>query len=330
MSRPPHHTEHGFRNIHPGPSSDARGVLRWMLRRKPAPWPELPDAGSPPPGRPGPGEIGVTFINHATFLLQIGGVALLTDPMWSYRASPVPLLGPRRVRKPGQPIAALPPVRLVLQSHCHYDHLDLPTLRRLRRHFDPDVVAPLGHRRLLAAAGLRRVAELDWWESVEAHGLRITAVPARHFSARTPFDRNRRLWGGFAIEGGGARVLFAGDSGWGTHFGEIGARLGPFDLALLPIGAYDPRAVMRSMHVDPSEAVAAHLAVGARRSIGMHFGTFAGLTDEPIDEPERKLAEAAARAGLAPDVFTTLACGETRFLPAARVRQGMGDAPTAL
>lgn len=317
-----HHIEGGFRNIHGRKTPRLGFPLGWLINRKPAPWPRRVNTPYAPPQRAAADDIAVTFINHSTFLLQIGGIVLLTDPIWARRPSPIPLVGPRRIRPPGHRITALPRPDILLISHCHYDHLDLPSLRRVKRHAGPKVVTPLGNRSLLAHAGLRRVAELDWWQSAETDGLTITCVPAVHFSARTPFDRNRRLWGGFVVESAGRSVYFAGDTADGTHFAEIRARFPSIDLALLPIGAYAPREIMRAVHVDPHEAVAAHVAVGARRSIGMHFGTFAGLTDEAIDEPAASLAEAVRAAGLAPDAFTTLDFGETRvFAPAPALRE---------
>jgi len=287
-------------------------VLRWRWNAAPAPWPRwIGNAPQPPVPRPAAGRIGATFIGHASFLLQIGGRRVLLDPVWSMRASPLRFAGPRRVRAPGQPLATLPTIDLLLVSHNHYDHLDLPTLREVRRRWRPPAVTGLDNARHLAKAGIHGARELDWWDGVEMAGLRITYVPAQHFSARTPWDRNRSLWGGFVIEAADACVYFAGDSGWCPHFAEIGARFPRIDLALLPIGAYAPRWFMRTQHMDPAEAVMAHRALGARRSLGMHFGTFFGLTDEPIDEPERLLAEACVAQGVAPGDFTALEFGAT-------------------
>ena len=251
----------------------------------------------------------MTFIGHASFLIQIGGRCVLVDPVWSLRASPLAFAGPKRVRAPGQALEALPGCDLLLVSHNHYDHLDLPTLWRVRRRWGPPAVTGLANARHLAKAGIRGATELDWWQSVEVAGLRVTYVPAQHFSARTLVDRNRSLWGGFVIDAEGATVFFAGDSGWCPHFAEVAARFPRIDLALIPIGAYEPRFFMRTQHMDPGEAVRAHLALGARRSVGMHFGTFAGLTDEAIEGPEAWLAEARAAAGVAAEAFGTLPFG---------------------
>ncbi len=305
-----------FHNVHDRTVKSFRDVLRWRRESKPVPWPRwIEDAPQPPPTRLPPGRIGATFIGHASFLIQIGGRCILADPVWSMRASPLAFAGPRRVRAPGQRLEALPGCDLLLVSHNHYDHLDMPTLREVRRRWAPPAVTGLGNGRHLAKAGIRGATELDWWQQVEVAGLRVTYVPAQHFSARTLSDRNRSLWGGFVIEAAGAAVYFAGDSGWCPHFAEIGARFPRIDLALIPIGAYEPRFFMRTQHMDPGEAVQAHLALGARRSVGMHFGTFAGLTDEAIDGPEAWLAEARAAAGVPAEVFGTLPFGGSLDLP---------------
>src|SRR5207344_3150107 len=226
----------------------------------------------------------VTFIGHATFLIQTGAGNILTDPMYSEHAGPWNLLGPRRVRLPAVPFEALPPIAIVLVSHNHYDHLDRPTLSMLAQKFDPIAITPLGNARLLRSTGLRRVEELDWWDRSGTSPLPITLTPAQHFSARGPFDRNRALWGGFMVAAGGSRVFFAGDTAYAAGvFTAIRQRLGRVNLALLPIGAYEPRWFMRAVHMNPAEAVQAHLDLAADESIAMHFGTFQ-LTTEGIDE----------------------------------------------
>jgi L-ascorbate metabolism protein UlaG (beta-lactamase superfamily) len=305
-----------FHNVHDRTEKTLRDVWRWRRTATSAPWPAwVEDPPQPPPTRLGPGRIAATFIGHASFLVQLGGRCVLLDPVWSARASPLRFAGPRRVRRPGQALADLPGADLLLVSHNHYDHLDLATLRAVRRHWAPPAATGLGNARHLAKAGVHAARELDWWESVELAGLRVTYVPAQHFSARTPWDRSRSLWGGFVIEapgeGGGGCIYFAADSGWSPHFAEIAARFPRIDLALLPIGAYAPRSFMRTQHIDPEEAVAAHKVLRPRRSIGMHFGTFAGLTDEAIDAPERWLAEARARQGVAAEDFSILPFGAT-------------------
>lgn len=307
-----HHDGRGFRNPYDPTVRTLRDVWRWRRHARPAPWPGwIEDPPHPPPARRGPHAIAATFIGHASFLLQVGGRCILVDPVWSKRASPLSFAGPPRVRAPGQRLEDLPGCDLLLVSHNHYDHLDLSSLRQIRRRWSPPALTGLGNARHLAKAGIRGATELDWWQSTEMSGLRVTYVPAQHFSARTPWDRNRSLWGGFVIEADGACVYFAGDSGWCPYFAEIGRRFPRIDLALLPIGAYAPRFFMRTQHMDPEEAVMAHRALGARRSIGMHFGTFAGLTDEAIEEPETRLAAARVAQGVAADAFATLPFGAT-------------------
>jgi L-ascorbate metabolism protein UlaG (beta-lactamase superfamily) len=230
--------------------------------------------------------------------------------MFSERAGPLNLLGPRRVRRPGVRFADLPPISIVLLSHNHYDHCDVPTLRLLARRFDPLVVTPLGNGRLARAAGLRRVEELDWWQHARTAPLPITLTPAHHFSARGPFDRNRALWGGFVVQLDGATIYFAGDTGYGGFFQTIRERFPRIDAALLPIGAYEPRWFMQPVHMNPAEAVQAHLDLAARQSIGVHFGTFQ-LTTEGIDEPLRALDAARRAHGVPAGQFTTLGFGES-------------------
>lgn len=301
-----------FFNPHAPRGKSREDIRRWRRTRRKTPWPRhIEDPLFPPPGRAAPDCIAATFIGHSTFLLQVGGICILTDPIWSVRCSPVRFAGPRRVRRAGQSLEALPGVDLLLVSHNHYDHMDLPTLRRVRACWAPPTVTGLGNARHLAKAGIGAAAELDWWQSVDVGDARVTYVPAQHFSARTLHDRNRSLWGGFVVEAGGSVVYFAGDSGYCPHFAEIGRRFPRIDLALLPIGAYEPRWFMRQQHVDPAEAVQAHLDLRSRRSIGMHFGTFQ-LTDEAIEAPVAALRQARLRAGITEQAFDVLAFGETR------------------
>ena len=273
-------------------------------------WPsEVPVEPRRPPN-PGPDEVVVTFVGHATVLIQAAAANVLIDPVYSRRASPVSFAGPRRVRAPGVRFDDLPAISLVLLSHNHYDHCDLGTLRLLERRFHPPVVTPLGNGRLLRSAGFRQIEELDWWQSASAAPLPVTLTPAQHFSARGPFDRNRALWGGFVLEAGGQRILHAGDSGYGPHFREIAAGRGPIDLALLPIGAYEPRWFMQAVHMNPAEAVQAHLDLAARQSLAIHFGTFQ-LTPEGIDEPVRELARALRERDVPAERFQTVEAGES-------------------
>jgi L-ascorbate metabolism protein UlaG (beta-lactamase superfamily) len=262
-----------------------------------------------PPGLDGAVAV-VTFIGHATFLIQTAAGNILTDPMYSQRAGPLNLFGPRRVRQPAVPFDDLPAISTVLLSHNHYDHCDLPTLRKLAQRFDPAVITPLGNGPLVRSCGVRQVEELDWWQAAKTSALPVTLTPAQHFSARSPFDRNRALWGGFVLAVDGARILFAGDTAYAPFFHDIRQRLGPIDLALLPIGAYEPRWFMRPVHMNPAEAVQVHLDLEASESVGMHFGTFQ-LTTEGIDEPLRALDEARRASQIMPSRFRTLAFGES-------------------
>ena len=287
-------------------------VQRWRQTRHKEPWPEhIDDPVFPPPGRVADDRISATFIGHSTFLVQLGGICVLTDPIWSKRCSPVFFAGPRRARRPGQRLNALPGVDLLLVTHNHYDHMDLPTLRRVRARWAPQVATGLRNAHHLAKADIRTAVELDWWESTDLAGARVTYVPAQHFSSRGLYDRNKCLWGGFVVEAGGAVVYFAGDSGYSPHFAEIGRRFPRIDLALLPIGAYEPRWFMRQQHVNPEEAVRAHLDLKPVRSLGMHFGTFQ-LTDEGFEAPVLALREARVRFEVAEQDFDILAFGETR------------------
>jgi len=287
-------------------------ALPRLLRTTWTPWPRsVPTHPRRPPEAVGAGEAVATFIGHATFLIQTAAGNILTDPMYSERAGPLTFFGPRRVRCPGVAFEDLPPISVVVVSHNHYDHFDRRTLQVLGRRFDPLVVTPLGNGRLLQAAGIRRVEELDWWQETTASSpLAVTVTPAQHFSARTPFDRNRALWGGFVIAVNGRRIFFAGDSGYGPHFRDLRRRCGAVDLALLPIGAYEPRWFMKDVHMNPAEAVQVHLDLEAQQTIAMHFGTFR-LTAEGISDPVVALQEALRSRDVPASRFRTLEPGES-------------------
>jgi L-ascorbate metabolism protein UlaG (beta-lactamase superfamily) len=317
MSDRPAASDHfdGRRFFNPNGAPAGKGIiplLRWQLGGGRTPWPQSVANRSypPPPRQVSPGEVAVTFVGHATFLLRFAGGVVLTDPVFSERASPFTWAGPRRVRPPGLVIDQLPPLDAILLTHNHYDHLDLASLRELTQRGVP-IVTGLGNGRYLSARGVGQATELDWWQSCPVGDLTVTMVPAQHFSARGPFDRNRTLWGGFVIEGGGVRVCFVGDTGYAPEiFRAVRERLGPPDLALVPIGAYEPRWFMKNSHVNPEEAVQLHLDVGARVSVGMHFGTFR-LTNEGIDEPPRRLREVLAGRGISEETFRLLDVGES-------------------
>ena len=269
----------------------------------------------------------VTWIGHASTLIQVGGSNILTDPIFSERASPVSFAGPKRHTPPGVALGELPHVDAVLISHNHYDHLDEPSVRALAAQSggSPLFIVPLGVKAWLAAVGVERAVELDWWQSARVGAVEIVFTPAQHWSGRSLGDRMATLWGSYAIFAPDFQAWFAGDTAYSEDFAEIHRRFaerhGPgrgFDLALVPIGAYEPRWFMRAQHVDPTEAVQIHRDVHAERSLGIHWGTFE-LTDESLDEPPRSLARATHQAGLADDAFTVLAIGETRRF-AARPR----------
>jgi L-ascorbate metabolism protein UlaG (beta-lactamase superfamily) len=255
-----------------------------------------------------------TWLGHACFLLRLGGVSVLTDPFLGERASPFAFAGPRRFAGTGISIDRLPPIDVVAVSHNHYDHLDVPTLHQLlARNPRAIAVTAVGCGPLLRKLGFRVVHELDWGDTVSASGIDITAVPAVHFSSRGLFDRDRTLWCGFAIRGAGRSVYFAGDTGWGPVFDHAGQRFGPFDLGLVPIGAYDPRVLMQAVHANPEEAVKIGLAMQAHTLAAMHWGTIA-LTTEPAFEPPQRFIAAAQAAGLDEDRAWVLKIGETRTI----------------
>jgi L-ascorbate metabolism protein UlaG (beta-lactamase superfamily) len=290
-------------------------VLWWRLTSEHAEWPEavpLPGPTAKPAARVAGDALQVTFVGHATVLVQTAGLNILTDPIWSERASLVSWAGPRRVTPPGIAFDDLPPIDLVLVSHNHYDHMDLPTLARLRAAHDPLFIMPLGNALIAHAHDpAMRIRELDWWQSQDlADGVRVHAVPVYHWSRRSAFDRNKALWSGFAIETPGGALYYAGDTGFGDgdYFRQAALRFGGFRLALLPVGAYEPRWFMHPQHLNPDEAVRVHQLLRARRSIGVHLRTFQ-LTDEAIDRPDAELQQALQRHEVPAARFTTLPIG---------------------
>lgn len=299
------------------PARDLGQVFTWLRNRQPSRWPGWVENEkfTLPPERHSTQirDWRVTFINHATMLLQIGPYNLLTDPVWSERVSPFSYVGPRRVRAAGIALQDLPPIDVVLLSHNHYDHLDLATLKWLERRDHPHIVTGLGNAALLHANGIRHVSELDWWHHIMHGDMKIHFVPAQHFSGRGLRDRDMSLWGGLWVETSAGAMFFAGDTGYGPHFREIRERLGTPRLALLPIGAYEPYWFMGPVHMNPDDAVKAHQDLDADVSVAIHFNTFQ-LTDETIDRPVRDLAEALQKHGVAPARFVVLKEGESRVL----------------
>ena len=254
----------------------------------------------------------VTWVGHATLLVQMDHVSFLTDPIWSERASPVSFAGPRRFLPPGLRLEDLPPIDFVVVSHSHYDHLDLPTLVALSER-DPETrfLVPLENGELLREQGIRNVEELDWGESRVHDGVTVHCLPSQHWSQRGATDRDRALWASWAVVGPERRFYFAGDTGFFDGFMRIGETLGPFDLVAVPIGAYEPSKMMRESHMNPEEAAQASIDLRARRGIGIHFGTF-HLSDEPQDEPPRRFREAFAAGPLGEQGGWVLKIGETR------------------
>ncbi len=299
----------GKRFLNPG-GIKAKGlgeVLKWAARRQRGPWQEIQAApGPPPPMRVSGDEFRITFVNHATFLIQVAGLNILTDPVWSKRVSPLSWAGPKRMRPPGIRLEDLPPIDLILQSHNHYDHLDLPILRRITREHQPAIYTCLGVSQFLTQKGIRNSKDMDWWDELPHNDeLRIQCVPAQHFSARGMFDRDATLWGGFVLKTAKGHLYFCGDSGYGDFFREIGARSGPFRLALIPIGAYLPRWFMSPIHVDPDQAVQIHLDVQAQTSVAMHYGTFP-LADDGMTEAVEDLQKALKQRNMPPTDFLVL------------------------
>jgi len=303
------------------PSTD-RGfldLLRWRLSGRRASWNDSFTRREVVPAARVDG-LSVTMVGHATVLIQAAGRNILVDPVWSERASPLKWAGPRRVNAPGVPFEHLPPIDVVLLTHNHYDHLDVATLRRIWERDRPRVVAPLGNDAVIARAAPEVVVEArDWRDSVElAPDFRIQLHPANHWSSRTIRDRRMALWCGFLIETPAGTIYVVGDTGYGDGeiFRELTRRQAPIDLAIIPIGAYEPRWFMRDQHVDPAEAVQIMLDCGAAQALGVHWGTFQ-LTDEPRMAPKEALQEALARHHLSETSFIAMEPGDVWSIPVA-------------
>lgn len=254
----------------------------------------------------------LSFVNHSTYLIQSQKHNILTDPVWSERASPVSFAGPKRIHEPGIDFETLPQIHVVLLSHNHYDHLDLRTLKKLYERFKPLILVPLGDKKLLESEGIRNVKEMDWWESTKIDDLEIHFTPAQHWSSRGLFDRRKSLWGSYFLKDPQKTLYFGGDTGFGPHFLEIHKRFGAPKLALLPIGAYEPRWFMKEAHMNPNDAVNAHKVLCAEFSAALHFGTFQ-LTDEGIDDPKQDLEFALDSNSLPKSTFWVPEPGQTRI-----------------
>jgi len=311
--RPAHHVARGYRNLDPRYAYPVAARVAHVVGRRAAtdrgrPLEVLPNDGTALRARGAPR---LTWIGHSTFLVQLDGVNVLTDPHWGTRTSPVGFAGPRRLLPPGVRFEDLPPIHAVVISHDHYDHLDLETVTRLARAHRPTFFVPLGLKAWFTAAGIRDVVELDWWQSSRLGPLTITCTPAQHSSGRsiTLTDQNRRLWSSWAIAGTRRRLYFAGDTGYFAGFADIGRRLGPFDVAALPIGGYSDYPDHHPNHVSPEESVRAFEDLGAGRLVPMHWGTFE-LNREPYGEPPARLLREAQRRGVA-DSVSVLRPGQT-------------------
>lgn len=319
MKASPRWASEGFRNVHPilpglrNPNVPMPTLTEFLCggeRRVPAR--PLPSVSPLEEWRRRPGSgLRATWLGHSTVLIEIDGVRVLTDPVWGPRASPLLLAGPKRFQPVPVPLSAMPRVDVVIISHDHYDHLDRETVTRLAHAHGPTFFVPLGLKAWFAEAGIEKVVELDWWQSGRVGPLTITCTPAQHSSGRsvTLTDQNRRLWSSWVIAGVRRRLYFAGDSGYFAGFGEIGRRLGPFDVAALPIGGYSDYPHHHPNHVSPEESVQAFRDLGGRLLVPMHWGTF-DLNREPYGEPPDRLLREARRQGLADDV-AVLSPGQT-------------------
>ncbi|HQI80505.1 MAG TPA: MBL fold metallo-hydrolase [Deltaproteobacteria bacterium] len=309
-----HYDGRRFHNDRPVPTF--MDHLRWLAAMETVPWPAWID--DPVQQKPvpivGKGSLRVTYVNHATVLIQMDGLNVLTDPVWSERAGPFGLTGAKRVRMPGVSLDDLPVIHLVLISHDHYDHLDLPTLEKIVRRDNPVVLAGLRVKDCMPQAASGRVVDMDWWQTYrhDASGVRFTFVPAFHSSGRGFFDTDRTLWGGFVVEGARHRVYFAGDTAWGGFLEAIARRFPEFSLTIFPVGSYEKRWFMKNQHMNPEDAVRAHVLLRSRQSMGMHYATFAEHPEQAIDAHEKDLAAAVARHKIALSSFWLLGFGEGR------------------
>lgn len=306
-----------FRNSEPMDKSAWDMVkLGWGALLESEDWPDQVEVETGSPADRVEQGMSITFISHATVLVQVAGLNILTDPVYSERASPFQWVGPKRVHEPGVALEDLPPIDVILISHNHYDALDEATLLRIQEQqaSPPLVVAGLGNGALFEDIGLENHLDLDWEQSTKLGDIEIIFTECRHRSGRGLGDQMKTLWGAFVIKTPEGNIYFGGDSGYGAHFAQTGERHGPFALALLPIGAYEPRWFMADVHLDPEESVRAHLDLGSRNSVGVHFGTFQ-LTYEGREDPERDLAVAIEKFGLEDGVFRVIDPGETLHWP---------------
>ncbi len=291
--------------------------IKWFWNIKTVEWPgwiDDPEQPPPPPKVDG-GELRIAYINQATLLIQMDGLNILTDPIWSFRAGPVAWLGSKRVRAPGIKSEDLPKIDIILISHDHYDHLDLRTLKQLSDVHDFVILCGLGIKKILGGKKIGKGIELDWWQeySDSKSGVKFTFVPAYHESGRGPFNSNRTLWGGFVIEGS-KRIYFAGDTAYGKFLRDIKSRYKHFNMAILPVGNYEKRWIMKTMHMNPDEAVQTHKLLNVDQSVGMHFGTFLEHPEQSIDSHEKDITAALMKYNVPDERFWILKFGEGRYV----------------
>jgi N-acyl-phosphatidylethanolamine-hydrolysing phospholipase D len=322
QNKPIHHTDSGFQNLDPEVRAKGLGdVLKWQFSRMfQSDLPSLNPSDYQFEIRENDGSdliannknISLTWIGHASVLIQAEGKNILTDPIWSERCSPVSFAGPKRYTPPGVKIENLPKIDAVVISHNHYDHMDIPTLQILQNKFKPMFFVGLGNKEMLESVGLQNVYEMDWWESKEFTDLKITFTPTQHFSARGLFDRDKTLWGSYVIQTSQSSFYFAGDTGYFSGFQEIGNRFPTLDFAILPIGAYEPRWFMKVVHMNPEDTIQAFLDLKAKFLVPMHYQTFI-LTDEALDAPLSFTVQEMEKKKIDRKRLIDLKIGETRF-----------------
>ncbi len=287
--------------------------MKWLMNMESVEWPEwIDDPAQPPPvDSVKNGELRVTYINHATVLIQTGGVNILTDPIWSKKAGPLSWLGAKRVRSPGVKIEDLPDIDIILISHDHYDHLDFPTIEKILEKNSPVILTGLGVNERLKCTGEEKIIGLDWWQDYNfSKNIKITFVPARHNSGRGIFDKNKTLWGGFVIESLSGKILFMGDTGYGEFFKDIKNKFSDFRLAILPIGSYEARWFMKYNHMNPEDSVKVHELLNVKQSMGIHFSTFNEHPEQTIDAHEIDLKAALEKYSVPESEFLILKFGE--------------------
>jgi L-ascorbate metabolism protein UlaG (beta-lactamase superfamily) len=309
----------GSRFFNDAPGHSFSDEIKWIWEMKTVSWPEkVVDPQQPkPPSSVSEGKLRVTYINQATILIQMDGKNILTDPIFSDRAGPLSFLGSKRVRKPGVSIDDLPKIDIILISHNHYDHLDLPSLKIIAKRDKPIIMTGLGVKDIFAGEIFSEIIELDWWQEYTPHAcaFKFIFVPAFHNSGRGLFDGDKTLWGGFVIEGKHGRIYFAGDTAYGSFFQKLHERFPEFRLTIFPIGSYEKRWIMKTQHMNPDDAVKAHLLLNSKQSIGMHYATFLEHPEQTIDQHETDLSEALIDHSLLQSNFIILGFGEGVNVP---------------